>query len=65
MLVLAALASTALITRIGGERFEKVLALKQVLGGLLIVLAMLVLLGIDKLMETAALNILPGWVTGL
>lgn len=38
---------------------------KQLLGWILLLLGILVLTGIDKLLEAWALQVLPGWVTGL
>lgn len=65
ILLFAGFASNRVLKAFKGESFIRFMALKQVLGGLLITLSVLVLLGLDKKMEAFALTILPSWVTGL
>lgn len=65
MLILAAVASNKMFSGLGGGFFAKIVSLKQILGWLLILLALLVLFGLDKIMEAAALQLLPGWVSGV
>jgi cytochrome c biogenesis protein CcdA len=64
-LFLAAITSNTLLTRIGGERFKAIIGLKKVLGYFLIILALLVIFGLDKVLEAFALGVLPDWASSL
>lgn len=65
VLLLAALLSGRLLSRWRPDLMSHAARGKQLLGSLLLVLGGLVLTGVDKVLETFALGILPDWVLTL
>ena len=64
-LLVAALVSGQVLKRLRPELFSKVANAKIVLGYLLMALGLMILTGLDKVLETYALQILPEWALGL
>lgn len=62
VLLIAGLASGALLSRLRPGILQGAGRGKQFLGGMLLVLGVMVLAGVDKLLESWALQLLPGWV---
>ena len=63
VLVVAGLVSGSVLNRVRPGVLSKGARAKQLLGWLLIVLGAMVLTGVDKVLETWALGILPDWAT--
>jgi cytochrome c-type biogenesis protein len=64
-LLFAAFVSRKLLQQLRPGMFNHVGNAKKVLGFLLIVLAVLILSGLDKVLETYAVNMIPDWVFSL
>lgn len=64
-LLFAGLLSRRLLNRLRPGILENAARGKKLLGWLLLILGSLVLTGLDKILETWAVNLLPAWVTNL
>ena len=64
-LVITSIISTSVLQKFRPNVFSNVEKLKKLLGILLLILAIMVITGFDKTLETIALNYLPSWVTGV
>ena len=65
VLLLAGLLSARLVGRWRPGPLNSAARGKQLLGGVLVLLGVLVLTGLDKTLETWALRVLPAWATGI
>ena len=63
VLVVAGLVSGSVLNRVRPGVLSKGARAKQLLGWLLIALGAMVLTGVDKVLETWALGVLPDWAT--
>ncbi len=64
-LIITSIISTSVLQKFRPNVFSNVEKLKKLLGILLLILAIMVITGFDKVLETIALNYLPSWVTGV
>ena len=64
-LIITSIISTSVLQKFRPNVFSNVEKLKKLLGMLLLILAIMVITGFDKTLETIALNYLPSWVTGV
>jgi cytochrome c biogenesis protein CcdA len=64
-LIITSIISTSVLQKFRPNVFSNVEKLKKLLGILLLILAIMVITGFDKTLETIALNYLPSWVTGV
>jgi cytochrome c biogenesis protein CcdA len=64
-LIITSIISTSVLLKFRPSVFSNVEKLKKLLGILLLILAIMVITGFDKTLETIALNYLPSWVTGV
>ena len=64
-LIVAAVVSGKLLNKWRPSVFENVAKAKSLLGWLLLILGMMVFLGIDKILETLAVQYLPDWAISL
>ncbi len=64
-LILAAVVSGKLLAKWRPNVFENVSKAKYILGWLLVLLGLMVFLGIDKILETLAVQYLPDWAISL
>lgn len=64
-LLFAGYAASEILKRMKPKMIKSSTNGKQLLGGLLAGLSLLVFTGIDKVLEAYALQILPGWATGM
>jgi len=64
-LIVAAVVSGKLLNKWRPSVFENVAKAKSLLGWLLLILGMMVFLGIDKVLETLAVQYLPDWAISL
>jgi len=62
VLLLAGLASGALLARLRPGILQRAGAGRMLLGGMLVLLGVMVLTGLDKILESWALQLLPAWV---
>ncbi len=60
-LIIAALLSQKLVQTISPGLLSRALQAKQVLGGIMLLLGMIIFTGLDKLLETLAIQYLPDW----
>ena len=65
VLLLAGLLSARLVSRLRPGLLNTANRGQQLLGGVLLLLGVMVLTGLDKALETWALNVLPDWATGI
>ncbi len=65
VLVVTGILSSKVINKVRPDVLQNVERLKFLLGLLLIVLGLMVLIGIDKMLETLALQMLPDWAISL
>ncbi|TMO57162.1 cytochrome c biogenesis CcdA family protein [Pseudoalteromonas phenolica] len=64
-LIITSIISSSVLQKLRPNVFSNVEKLKKLLGLLLLILALMVITGFDKTLETIALNYLPSWVTGV
>lgn len=64
-LIITSVISSQVLQKFRPNVFSNVEKLKKYLGLLLLVLAIMVITGFDKTLETIALDYLPSWVTGV
>lgn len=64
-LIITSIISTSVLQKFRPNVFSNVEKLKKLLGIMLLILAIMVITGFDKTLETIALNYLPSWVTGV
>ena len=64
-LIITSIISSSVLQKFRPNVFSNVEKLKKLLGILLLILAIMVITGFDKTLETIALNYLPSWVTGV
>jgi len=64
-LLFAGYAASRILKRIRPNVMQNSSKGKQLLGGLLVGLSLLVFTGVDKILEAYALQILPTWATGM
>ncbi len=64
-LIITSIISTSVLQKFRPNVFSNVEKLKKLLGILLLILAIMVITGFDKVLETIALNYLPSWMTGI
>jgi len=65
VLLIAGLLSAKALKKLKPELLQNSVKVKKMLGGLLLVLGLLVLTGLDKQLEILALGIMPEWATTL
>lgn len=65
VLMVTGLASAQLVSRLRPGLLQAASRGKQALGGMLLLLGVMVLTGLDKRLETFALGVLPDWATGI
>lgn len=65
VLLFAGLVSARALSKLRPGLMSNAGAAKKLLGGLLVILGLMVLTGADKVLETAALGMLPDWATSL